>query len=379
MPGDQVSVPAVLMRGGSSRGVVIDGRLLPSDDEVRDRLVVAAYGSPDVRQIDGVGGADPLTSKVAVVTPSERSDADVEYLFGQVSITTPEVFWVGNCGNMIAAVAAFAVDEGLVAPTEPVTRVRIYTVNVDQVVIAEVPTVDGVARTAGVAEVAGVPGTGAPIMLDFGDCGGAVTGKLLPTGSPVDVIEVDGLGEIEISIVDAATPFVYVRAVDLGVAASMTPEAMAADAELLERLEFIRSQAAFLAGIVPDAAVATERSPSIPRVTMVGSIGSSDDSADIEARQMSMQRPHKTYAVTNAVCTAVAAELPGTIVNGLVARRESATLRIAHPAGVLIAESVVVPAEGADGFRIERAAVARTARRILKGELFVPSGRVLTD
>lgn len=376
MPGDQVSIPAVLMRGGSSRGVVIDGRLLPKDDAERDRFIVAAYGSPDARQIDGVGGADPLTSKVAVVTPSDRPDADVEYLFGQVSITTPEVFWVGNCGNMISAVAAFAVDEGLVTATEPVTRVRIYTVNVDQVVVAEVPTLDGVARTAGDAEVAGVPGTGAPIMLDFGDCGGAVTGRLLPTGAPVDVIELAGLGEIEISIVDAATPFVYVRAVDLGVSASMTPEEMAADSELLERLEFIRSTAAFLSGIVPDANIATERSPSIPRVTMVGSIGaSSRSSADIEARQMSMQRPHKTYAVTNAVCTAVAAELPGTIVNRLVARRESASLRIAHPAGVLIAESVVVPADSIDGFRIERAAVARTARRILKGELFVPRGR----
>lgn len=377
MPSDQISVPAVFMRGGSSRGAVIDGRLLPADPGARDRFVVAAYGSPDARQIDGVGGADPLTSKVAVVVPSQRPDADVDYTFGQVSIATPEVFWVGNCGNMLSAVAAFAVDEGFVEPMEPITRVRIYTVNVDQVVIAEVPTVDGVARTSGDTEVAGVPGTGAAIMLDFGDCGGAVTGRLLPTGSPVNVVVVPGLGAVEISIVDAATTFVYVRASDLGVAASITPDAMAADAQLLERLESIRSQAAELSGIVDDAAVATERSPSIPRVTMLGPVDAATSaSADIQARQMSMQRPHKTYAVTNAVCTAVATEIPGTIANTLVAPRETPGLRIAHPAGVLFADSIVAPSDGPDGFRIERAAVARTARRLMKGDLFVPADRL---
>ena len=379
MQGDQISIPCVFMRGGSSRGAMFHGRDLPGDAALRDRVVLAAYGSPDPRQVDGIGGADPLTSKVAVIDPSARNDADVDYTFGQVSIETPEVFWVGNCGNMLSGVAAFAVDEGLVAVTEPFTRVRIFAVNVDQVVEAEVPVAGGVARTAGDAEVAGVPGVGAAIMLDFGDCAGAVTGRLLPTGAVVDKVEVSGLGDVEVSIVDASTPFVYVRASDLGVPASITPDAILADAMLLERLEAIRSAAAVHCGLVEDAARATELSPSIPRVTMVGdATGSADDAqdADLLCRQMSMQRPHRTYAVTNGVCTAVAANVPGTIVHQLARRRGPGGLRIGHPAGIVLADAAVVTANTADGFKVERAAIARTARRIMKGDLFIPAGIV---
>lgn len=370
--GDQASIPCVFMRGGSSRGAFFHGKDLPEDPAARDRVVLAAYGSPDPRQIDGIGGADPLTSKVAVVDPATRSDADVVYTFGQVSIATPEVFWVGNCGNMLSGVAVFAVDEGLVEATEPVSTVRIYAANVDQVVEAEVPVVGGVAQTAGGAEVAGVPGTGAAIMLDFGDCAGAVTGRLLPTGSAREKVDVAGLGSVEVSVVDASTPFVYVRARDLGVDPTIGPDEILADHELLERLELVRSEAAVRCGLVDHASRVTEVSPSIPRVTMVGESDSDGEGPDVECRQMSMQRPHRTYAVTNGVCTAVAAQIPGTLVNEAATVR-SGGLRIGHPAGIVLADATVVRDEGTpDGYRVTRAAIARTARRIMRGDLYVP-------
>ncbi|MCU0562597.1 MAG: hypothetical protein MUE48_01460, partial [Desulfobacterales bacterium] len=214
----QRSIPAVLMRGGTSKGLFFHERDLPPNPGPRDRVILAAYGSPDpyMRQIDGVGGAVSVTSKTAVVGPSPSPDYDVTYCFGQVSIDRPIVDVRGNCGNMSAAVGPFAVDEGLVAAVEPVTRVRIHQKNTDKLIVAEVPVKCGRFDETGDYAIDGVPGTGSRVLLRFVDPAGAVTGKLFPTGSRVDCFELPGLGAVEVTCIDAANPFVFVRAASIG-------------------------------------------------------------------------------------------------------------------------------------------------------------------
>ena len=212
---EQLAIKCTFMRGGSSRGGFFLDEDLPRDKAERDAVLLAAYGSPDDRQIDGIGGSDPLTSKAAVVKLSERDDADVDYTFYQVGIDAPSVSTGGNCGNMLAAVGPFAIRRGLIPAIEPETVVRIYTTNTRQVVIARIPVRNGEPLCEGDCAIAGVPDTGAAIRLDFGNCAGAVSGKLLPTGSARDSILIDGR-TIDVSLIDAATPFIFVNAYDVG-------------------------------------------------------------------------------------------------------------------------------------------------------------------
>jgi methylitaconate Delta-isomerase len=369
------------MRGGTSRGAFLLEQDLPSDPGTRDSVILALYGSPDPRQIDGLGGADALTSKVAVVGRSELEDVDVDYTFGQVEIARPRIMWAGNCGNMLSGVAAFAVDEGLVRVTEPVTLVRIRNTNTGKVIQAEVPVAGGRARVLGDCAIPGVPGTGAPIALDFGDCSGALTGKLLPTGSVRDQADLgDGL-IVPVSIVDAATPFVFVRAADLGMDGTELPQEIEADVDLSARLERVRSFAAEAVGIVERAETATSLSPSVPRVSVVSPPRSYRATTDalvegsdvsLVVRQMAMQRPHKTYSVTGAICTSVAAMVPGTVVNEVADLGSRLSVRLGHPAGVLDLEVVLEPGRNGSGPTIRKAALLRTARRLMDGYAYVP-------
>lgn len=373
---DQAPIRCVVMRGGSSRALFFLEHDLPSDPAARDRVVLAAFGSPDERQIDGLGGADPLTSKVAVIQRSLRPDADIDYTFGQVSIATPQVHWKGNCGNISSAVGPFAVDEGLVRVTESTTKVRIYNTNTDRIFEAEVPVRGGRAATSGDTAIAGVPGTGAPIALNFAGSEGAVTGSLQPTGSPTDELQTDE-GVFTVSIVDAATPFVFVEARSVGVTGLERPEEINGNLELTSRLEAIRSATARRLGLVREGDIAADVSPSVPRVAMVASpvdhqIASSTlRAADISiiVRQMSMQRAHKAFAVTGSVCLGAAVALPGTVPNR-VARHDAGTLRIAHPEGVMEVEVEVQSTNSGTG--LKRAVVIRTARRLMEGHVFVP-------
>ena len=203
MYSDMTPYKVVIHRGGTSKGIFIKENELPKDPEARSRVIRAIFGTPDRREIDGLGGADVLTSKLAIIGPSTRPDADVDYTFAQVSFDTELVDYGGNCGNISAGVGPFAIDEGMVAVTEPITRVRIHQVNTDCILIADVPVKDGKACTMGDCRIDGVPGTGAKIMLDFNDTAGSTTGKLLPTGNPVDTVHVEGYGDFEVSIVDA--------------------------------------------------------------------------------------------------------------------------------------------------------------------------------
>jgi 2-methylaconitate cis-trans-isomerase PrpF len=374
---EQIAIPFAFMRGGSSRGGFFLDEDLPPSGPQRDAVLLAAYGSPDNRQIDGIGGADPLTSKAAVVRRSERPDADVEYSFYQVGIDQPKVSTGGSCGNMLAAVGPFAIRRGLVRAVEPETVIRIYTTNTRQVVTARIPVRGGEPSCEGTCSIAGVPDPGAPIRLDFGDCSGAVSGKLLPTGAARDRIEVDGRS-IEVSFIDAATPFVFVRASDIGGTGTELPDELVGNAALMQRLEQVRGWAAVVLGLVSSPELARAQSPNIPRVIMIAppapyrSVSGETVSAtdvDICVRQLAMQRPHKALAVTGAVCTAVASAVPGSIVADAIGM-PLAEVRLGHPSGMLRVASRTRP--GPNGsIAIESAQIERTARLIMDGAVFV--------
>lgn len=375
---EQRRIRCAIIRAGTSKGIFLMENDLPSDTQRRDQEILAIFGSPDVRQIDGLGGADPLTSKVAIIGPSTRSDADVNYTFGQVSIGTELVDFSGNCGNISSGVGPFAIDEGLVRAVEPVTKVRIHNTNTGKILVAEVPVKDSKAKVSGDYKIAGVPGTGAKIMLDFAGTAGAVTNKMLPTGKVVDVLNIEGFGTLEASIIDVANPMVFVRAKDLGLAGIETPAQINANKEMLDLLEKIRGKAATMIGMAKDEADALKNSPAFPMIAFVSepqdyvdfTTGNKirADQVDFVSRLMYMQVTHKTYAGTGTTCTGAAAKIPGSIVNQ-VTHSKSPLVRIGHPAGVIDIE-VESKAEGNE-IKLERAAFGRTARRIMDGYVYI--------
>jgi 2-methylaconitate cis-trans-isomerase PrpF len=362
--GDQIAFPVVVMRGGTSRGAFLHLGDLPIDPEVRDRVILALYGSPDARQIDGLGGADPLTSKVAIVSRSERPDCDVEYLFGQVAIDRPLVDYGGNCGNMLAGVGPFAVDEGLVEAVEPATHVRIHNVNTDRVIVAEVPASDGRACTAGDTAVAGVPGTGAAIVLDFSATVGTLGRGLFPTGETREL-----LGGVEVTIADVANPTVFAAAARVGLDRDSLRAPL--DETAVRRMRELRALGAERLGLASSAAHADEESLGIPKVYALAPAGDDED-CDLVGRGLAFGRPHAAYATTVAVCTAAASRVPGTVVADQLGAdsRAAPELRIGHASGVLAV--LVAVEETPEGWYVRRAAIERTARRLSSGLGYVP-------
>ena len=239
----QLRVPAAFIRGGTSNAIVFDRRDLPADEATRERLFLAALGSPDPygRQLDGMGGGISSLSKVCIVGRASRPDADVDYTFGQVAVDRPFVDWSSNCGNMTSAIGPFAVDEGLVDAPGPQGVVVIHNTNTGKLIRARFPVGEGAAVVEGDTAIPGVPGTGAPVDLEFLDPGGAATGALLPTGNAVDVLEVEDVGPVSASLVDAANPFVFVDAAEAGITGTEMPAALDARSDLMERFERIRS------------------------------------------------------------------------------------------------------------------------------------------
>jgi 2-methylaconitate cis-trans-isomerase PrpF len=355
---------------------------LPKDPELRDRIIRRVFGAPDFREIDCLGGADPLTSKMAIIGPSTRTDCDVDYLFGQVSMSEPMIDWKSNCGNLSSAVGPYAIDEGLVDSVAPVTKVRVHQVNTRKVIVVEVPVRGNKAEVEGDHSIDGVPGTGAKLILDWADSAGSLTGKLLPTGNVVDVLPVEGVGDIEVSMVDAAMPVAFIDAAALDMKGSETPYQIDSNKELLEKIERIRSCAAVKMGLCEDWRMATQQVPYSPFIaicaapltyrnwTTEGTI--SEESVDLVVKLLFMQQMHKAYPVTGTICTFVAAMIPGTMANRLARPGgiERGYLRIGHPAGIIVPDGKVAFESGT--WAVKRATVDRTARCLMRGYAFVP-------
>ena len=378
----QVRITAVYMRGGSSKAVFFMEKDLPSDPESRDRVILAAFGSPDpnARQIDGMGGAVSTTSKVAIISPSKVPGTDVNYNFGQVSVTAPLIDYKGNCGNISSAVGPFAIDEGLVSAQEPMTTVRIWQENTKKVIIAEVPVKDKKHQVEGDYSIDGVPGSGAKITLRFLEPGGSVTGKLLPTGNVRDTVETRQYGTFTVSIVDAANPVVFLKAGELGLEGTEIDE-IDSNPEILCKLQVIRSYAAVIIGLAETPEEAAEYSPAIPKIAFVcgpkkykAVTGRLITAADIDlvARIMSMGKLHRAFALTGAICTAGAAKIEGTVVNQVMdeAGLSREEIRIGHPGGILPVKPLIEKREG-DFYYVE-AIAGRTARRLMEGFVLVP-------
>lgn len=339
------TLPVMILRGGTSKGVYILEEDLPKEKALWEPLLLKLMGSPDKKQINGLGGAQSVTSKVAIIKKSDRPDADVDYTFAQVSVDKPLVSYKGNCGNISSGVGPFAVEKGLIEAKGDMTPVRIYNTNTDKIIIADVYTKDGQVVYDGDFAIAGVPGTASPIKLKFVDPAGTLGHGLLPTGNPVDVLDVPGFGKVEVSIVDAANPLVFVKAKALGFTGRELPEELNADAEKLDLLEAVRGLAAVKLGLITDYTRSAWETPGIPKMTFVGE---SEDYVTAEgktiakssiallSRMMSMQKAHPSYAMTGAMCTAAAAVIPGSVVNQVLAPdTDTQFICIGHPSGIL--------------------------------------------
>ena len=371
----------VIHRGGTSKAIFLMENELPKDQTQRDKVIRAIFGSPDKRQIDGLGGADVLTSKLAIIGPSKRGDADVEYTFAQVSFDTDLVDYSGNCGNISSAVGPFAIDEGIVPAVEPVTTVRIYQTNTDCILLAEVEVEGGKSKVEGDVEIDGVPGTGSPVMLDFSDSAGSTTGKLLPTGNTQDQVEVEGYGAFTVSIVDAGNVVIFIEAESLGINGTESAAELEADKALLEKVEAIRSSVTVMIGLCKTREEATRyhayapffsivSKPAQYRSELKGNIVKEDD-VDVVARLVFMLHMHKTYPGTGAVATGAASRVPGTLVYKQLNEdaKNRVPLRIGHPGGVMVIEASAK--KNTDAPVMDRLAYVRTARRIMEGTAYV--------
>jgi 2-methylaconitate cis-trans-isomerase PrpF len=374
-----MKIPCAIYRGGTSKPIFFLEDELPKDAKRRDAVVLEAFGTPDVRQIDGLGGADPLTSKVAYIGAPTVPGTDVNYTFGYVGIANPVIDYTGNCGNTSAAVGPFALLRGLIKPVEPVTKVRIYNTNTKKVILAEFQVRDGEFVSEGDFKIDGVPGTGSKILLDFIGSGGSVTGKLLPTGKVREEVKFPSLGVLEVSMVDAANPFVFVRATDLGLRGNETMDEFGNDENTLRKCEEIRSVVAEIMGIAKKEE-ATAKSPGVPKIAVVapaasyaapkGRVDASE--IDIVARMTALQKLHKAYAVTGAVCLGAAAKIEGTLVNEIYRKAQPdnpPAVRIGHPTGKLQVEIEI--AKRAGEMELTKAALARTARLLMDGSVYV--------
>jgi 4-oxalomesaconate tautomerase len=355
----QTGIPCTLMRGGTSKGPFFLANDLPSDTQTRDRVLLAAMGSPDARQIDGIGGADPLTSKVAILSRSSRPGIDVDYLFAQVSVDRPLVDVTPTCGNMLAGVGPFAIERGLVAPKDPITPVTIYMVNTETVAVAHVPTPGGEINYGGKASIAGVPGTAAAIRIDFRDTGGSVCGALLPTGNITD--QING---IEATLIDNGMPMVVLRASDLGKSGYETPADLNSDHELKTRLEAIRILAGERMGL------GDVRSKVVPKMTL---IAPPQAGGHVMTRTFIPHKCHSAIGVLMAVTVGTACILPRSVARGIVRPQDGPVQRLSieHPSGEFSVEFQVERSAGVE--KVIRSSLIRTARALFRGELLVPA------
>ena len=353
----QRAIPCMFMRGGTSRGPFFLLEDLPADPEVRDRVLLAAMGSPDPRQIDGLGGATTVTSKVAMVSPSQRPGIDVDYRFAQVWLDKAIVDTAPSCGNMLAGVGPFAIERGLVTPDADETRVRIFDVNTGSRIEAIVQTPGGTVTYAGDQRIDGVPGTAAPVVLSFSDVVGSKCGAMFPTGAVQE--EIDG---VAVSCIDVAVPMVMMRGYD--------PDEITGNSALMRRIEKIRLEAGRRMGLGDEAESV------VPKVSILTPPGRG---GVVYSCYLTPHHVHAAHAVTGAICVTCCASIPGTVANGVARRIEErpiepgtdiiTTVRIEHPSGTI---NLSLESNG-DGGELEvlRASIVLTARKIMDGRVFV--------
>jgi 2-methylaconitate cis-trans-isomerase PrpF len=377
----QIRIPAAFIRGGTSKSVVLKRSDLPQDEAKWPAIFAAILGSPDpqMRQLNGMGGGLSSLSKVCIIGPSTRDDADIDYTFAQVGVATDAVDFSGNCGNMSSAMGPFAYDEGLVTgPKNGDMRVRIHNTNSGKVIVAQFPVRDGQAVVAGDLLIPGVHGTGAAVTLDFLDPTDTFGRGGLPSGHICDLLTLKDGRQVRVTMIDAAVPSVFVAASDVDGDTCAHPAAIDADAGLMARLEDIRQQASLAMGLT-DTRDAAERRIATPKVAMVGPAASYEDLSgqshsaqthDLQIRMISAGQAHRAVPVTGALALACAAVLEASVVAGLRADGvDPQMLRIGTPSGIVTVGATLDP----ETQTITAARILRTQRRLMDGHVYVPS------
>lgn len=358
MTNTQAAVPCSVMRGGTSKGLYFVAGDLPSTREARDRFLLAAMGSPDVREIDGMGGGHPLTSKVAVVNRSTRPGIDVDYLFLQVWPDRAEVSDQQNCGNILAGVGPFAIERGLMAAQDGLTPVAIYMMNTDSKATAFVETPGGVVNYAGEARIDGVPGTHAPITINFEDVAGSSCGSLLPTGNVVD--EVDG---IQVTCIDNGMPVACLNAADFGITGYETPAELEANAQLKARVEEIRL------AVGPMMNLGDVTNKTVPKMSL---LAPAREGGLVSTRTFIPHRVHESIGVLGAVSVATACMIEGSVaaqIAGLGSVGSSLEVEVEHPTGFFTVQMEVDNSSGQPV--VTKSALLRTARMLMSGSVYV--------
>lgn len=360
----QHPIPCILMRGGTSKGPYFKMQDIPQDADIRARVLLAAMGSPDTRQIDGLGGADTLTSKVAMVGPSSREGVDVDYLFAQVSVDKAIVDTSPSCGNMLSGVGPFAIETGMVPVSGAKTSVVIYDINTQSRIEAIVETPDGVVNYEGDARIDGVPGTAAEIRLNFMDIVGSKTGALLPTGTPME--EIDG---IKTTLIDVAVPMMIVRAADVGKTGYESAAELDADKAFFAKMEAMRMEAGRRMGL------GDVTGKVVPKMAM---LAAPREGGSVAARYFVPHKTHAAFAVTGGLCVSSCVLVPGTVADGIADRPagDDCTVIIEHPTGIIDVAMTSRP----DGNSVEiiSGGVVRTARKLMQGNVFVPVASLLS-
>ncbi len=348
----------MVMRGGTSKGLYFLQQDLPKDSEARARFLLAAMGSPDTRQIDGMGGGHPLTSKVAVVSKSEDDLADVDYLFLQVVVDKALVSDGQNCGNILAGVGQFAIERGLVKAEDGITSIRIRMLNSGGIAVVQVTTPSGFVSYEGDARIDGVPGTAAPVMIDFADVAGSNCGALLPTGNVVDSIE-----DVSVTCIDNGMPVVLIKASDLCKSGFESPQELEADSTLKQKIEAIRLK------VGPRMNLGDVQDKTVPKMSL---IAPAEHGGVVTTRTFIPHRVHQSIGVLGAASVAAACCIPGTVADEVSQAIRGGELDIEHPSGRFTVEINMAESDGQ--WRVKRSALLRTARKLMDGNVYVPQG-----
>jgi 2-methylaconitate cis-trans-isomerase PrpF len=380
--GEQTGIRCILMRGGTSKGLYFHENDLPNRGLKRDKLLQRLMGAPDVLEIDGLGGSRPITSKVAIISRSQRRDADVDYTFAQIQIDRDGVVYTGNCGNISSGVGPFCVDEGIVDVTEGNTRVRIFNTNTNAVIVADVPVNGGKAKVQGDFAVPGVPGTGAEVVMNWVGTVGALTGRLLPTGNATDKIKLENSKEIEVSLIDAGNPLVFVHAEDFGISGSELVDAIDGNQALIDMVSEVRGKAAMMCGLCKDWKQADAETPGLPMLALLAPAedyktlsGTVAEKAKMDARVrvMFMNKLHESVPGTGSICLAAASRVTGSVVEKVSAHSDPDNFLIGHPSGVTPTKVKANKTEKSPFVQFDVLGFSRTARRLMDSTAYYPS------